>query len=307
VGTYGAERAASDRIAASGYDAVTDGGWEDHLRLGQDVRFVLAAVGGGGIRIGREIARKRIRHLETVAINCDPRVQGFDEFDCRIYLGPDSGAETDTGGSPLVGAMLARAAEPVLQRLFKGATFVIIVGSLGGGAGSGALPQVVEVACRNAAVVSVFVLKPFGCEGPRRSLADRSIARFQFLESFVEKKERDSASLRVLDNEVLTRTKPKIPFARISQHWAALIEDHIENSFLAPVESMLAAMEVSEALIAGPINRVPPIETVPIAVAPPPSDVVPGLPPGLPAAIAPGPDVELTFEIDDAPRPSPAS
>ncbi len=302
VGTYEAERTTSDRDSAPGYGEATDGGWENHLRLGQDVRFVLAAVGGGAIRIGREIARKHVRHLETVAINCDPKVQGFDEFDRRVYLGPDTGAETDTGGSPFVGGLLARAAEPALQRIFQGATFVIIVGSLGGGAGSGALPYVLEVASRNAEVVSAFVIKPFRCEGERRSLADRAIARLHFVESFVEKKERGLATLRTLDNESLVETQSRVPFARISQHWASLIEDHIEQSFLAPVESMLAATEVNEELLAGPINRLPVSEDpAPLNVVPTTPATAPALPPVLPSAG--GPEVELTFEVESGPRP----
>jgi hypothetical protein len=305
VGTYEGERTASERNSAPGYGEAIEVGWETHLRMGQDVRFVLAAVGGGAIRIGREIARKHIRHLETVAINCDPKVQSFDEFDRRVYLGPDSGAETDTGGSPIVGGTLAGAAEPALQRIFQGATFVIIVGSLGGGAGSGALPYVLEVAARNAEVVSAFVVKPFRCEGARRSLADRAIARLEFVESFVEKRERGFASLRTLDNEGLVETQARVAFSRVSQHWASIIEDHIENSFLAPVESMLSALEISEAMIAGPSNRVPTVEAIPPAVAPPPPTVAPGLPSELPPVPGASDEVEVTFEIESAPRPPP--
>ncbi len=306
MATYEGGRTSVERISASGYDEANEGTWESHLRLGQDVRFVLAAVGGGAIRVGREIAKNHLRHLETVAINCDPKVQGFEEFDRRVYLGPDTGVETDTGGSPIVGGMLARAAEPALQRIFQGATFVIVVGSLGGGAGSGALPHVLEVASRNAEVVSAFVIKPFRCEGARRSLADRSIARLEFVESFVAKRERGAASLRTLDNELLATSQGQIPFGRISQHWATLIEDHIVHSFLDPVESMLSAMEISEAMIEGPMNRVPLVEPVPLAVEPPAPAVAPGLPPGLPAAPAPSAEVELTFEVEDAPRPAPS-
>lgn len=301
--TYEAERRASDRITSSGADDGTDIGWESHLRLGQDVRFVLVAVGGGAVRIVREIARKHIRHLETVAINCDPKVQGFEEFDRRVYLGPDTGVETDTGGSAIVGGMLARAAEPALARIFQGATFVIVVGSLGGGAGSGAFPHVLDAASRNAEVVSAFVVKPFRCEGSRRSLAERSIARLQFVESFVEKKERGCATLRTLDNESLVESRGHVAFSRVSQHWASLIEEHIENSFLAPVESMLSAIEISEAAIAGPMNRLPPAEAVPTGIVPAAPDLAPPMPPGLPAAR--GPEVEVTFEIEDAPRPPP--
>ena len=303
MGTYEAERTVSERDSAPGYGAADDTGWETHLRLGQDVRFVLAAVGGGAIRIGREIARKHVRHLETVAINCDPKVQGFDDFDRRVYLGPDTGVETDTGGSPFVGGLLARAAEPALQRIFQGATFVIIVGSLGGGAGSGALPYVLEVASRNAEVVSAFVIKPFRCEGERRSLAERAIARLHFVESFVEKKERGLATLRTLDNESLVETQARTAFSRISQHWATLIEEHIEHSFLAPVEAMLSATEANEAIAAGPMNRIPLAEATPLDLVPSVPSAPPAPPPLIPAAQSDEGEVELTFEVENPPRP----
>jgi hypothetical protein len=303
VATYEAERATNDRSSAPGYGETGNDGWENHLRLGQDVRFVLAAVGGGAIRIGREIARRHIRHLECVAINCDPKVQGFDEFDRRVYLGPDSGADTDTGGSPVVGGVLARAAGPALQRIFHGATFVIVIGSLGGGAGSGALPYILEVASRNAEVVSVFVVKPFRCEGERRALADRAIGRLHFVESFVEKRERGFATLQTLDNESLVATQGRLAISRLSEHWAAVIEEHIERSFLAPAEAVLEAVEMSEVARLGPMNpasevTVPALEVVPSGPLP-----MPAMPPALPAAAARGPEVELTFEVDPEARP----
>ena len=303
MGTYEAERTTSDRSSAPGTGETDETGWESHLRLGQDVRFVLAAVGGGAIRIGREIARQHIRHLETVAINCDPKVQGFDEYDRRVYLGPDSGAETDTGGSPFVGGLLARAAEPALQRIFHGATFVIVIGSLGGGAGSGALPYVLEVASRNAEVVSVFVVKPFRCEGERRALADRAIGRLHFVESFVEKRERGFATLQTLDNESLIQSQGRVAFSHISQHWASVIEEHIERSFLAPAEALLEAAQMSQATAVTPMNRLSAAAVPALGLIPPGPAPMPGLPPGLPAVHGAGLEVELTFEIDNGVRP----
>jgi hypothetical protein len=305
VGTYEAERTTSERNSAPMTGETEETGWESHVRLGQDVRFVLAAVGGGAIRVGREIARQHIRHLETVAINCDPKVQGFDEYDRRVYLGPDSGAETDTGGSPFVGGLLARAAEPALQRIFHGATFVIVIGSLGGGAGSGALPYVLEVASRNAEVVSAFVIKPFRCEGDRRALADRAIGRLHFVESFVEKRERGFATLQTLDNESLIPTQGQIAFSRISQHWASVVEEHIERSFLAPAEALIEAAQLSQAALLAPMNRIPPAEVPALELVPPGSgpQLIPDMPPVLPAVRGGGPEVELTFEVDGEARP----
>jgi len=298
VASYEAGRATRDRNSAPD-DGAVDAGWEAQLRLGQDVRFVLAAVGGGGIRVAHEIARRHIRHLETVAINCDPKVQSFDEFDRRVYLGPDSGAEIDTGGSPIVGGVLARAAEPALDRIFQGATFVIVVGSLGGGAGSGALPHLLRVASRHAEYVSAFVIRPFRCEGERRALADRAIGQLHFVETFVEKREQGAASLRTLDNETLIASHGREAFNRVSTHWAGIIQDHIESSFIAPAEAILDAAQLTRAAYAPPINRIPEAELsnlLPVEIPAP--NPTPELEPLLPSArSSPGAEVELTLEI----------
>ncbi|HTW76648.1 MAG TPA: hypothetical protein VMG14_02655 [Thermoplasmata archaeon] len=278
-------------------------GWPNPIRLGQDVRFVLVAVGGGAIRVASQVASQHIRHLETVAINCDPCVQGHAEFDRRIYLGPDTGAETDTGGSPVVGGVLARAAEPALERVFRGATFVILVGSLGGGAGSGAFPHVLDVACRHAEVVSAFVIKPFRCEGDRRALADRAIGRLQLVTSYIDRHERSQARLTILDNEHLAHRSGGLAFTGVTRHWAKVIQDHIESSFVAPVEAMIEAIQFSRAAEIASIAALPPVEVPELEIVPPVAPPPVEMPPILPAA---GAEVELTFEIDSEVRPPPA-
>jgi hypothetical protein len=297
VAIYKGVDGANERITVP-EPSILEEAWANQLRLGQDVRFVLAAVGGGGIRIAREIARRHVRHLETVAINCDPKVQSFEEFDRRVYLGPDSGAERDTGGSPFVGGLLARAAEPALDRIFDGATFVIVVGSLGGGAGSGALPYILEVAARHAEVVSAFVVRPFSCEGDRRALADRALARLHFVEAFVEKREQGLASLRTLDNDALAAAQPTLAFNQLTRHWADLIQEHIETAFLAPTEALLNAADLARSARLVPMNTagedLPPTALTSPSVPAPPA---PDLAPLLPALSARGGEVELTFEI----------
>ncbi len=298
MASYEAGRATRDRNSAPD-DGAVDAGWEPQLRLGQDVRFVLAAVGGGAIRVAQEIARRHVRHLETVAINCDPKVQSFDEFDRRVYLGPDSGAEIDTGGSPIVGGVLARAAEPALDRIFQGVTFVIVVGSLGGGAGSGALPHLLRVASRHAEYVSAFVIRPFRCEGERRALADRAIGQLHFVETFVEKREQGAASLRTLDNETLIASHGREAFGHVSTHWADIIQNHIESSFIAPAEAILDAARLTRVAYSAPMNRIPEAELSTLVPAELPSPVpTPELEPLLPSARLSSPaEVEISFEI----------
>jgi len=275
------------------------------LRLGQELRVVLVAVGGGAVRIGRQIAREHLRHVETVAINCDPKVQGFEEYDRRLYLGPGTGEEIDTGGSPVVGGVLARAAEPSLRGVFQGASFVVVIGSLGGGAGSGALPHLLELASRHAAVVSAFVIKPFRCEGDRRALAERAIGRLRLGEAFAEKRERGHATLEVLDNEKLITSYGHRAFSAVGDHWAEVVRSHLEQAILAPAEAMLASLSVRPVVLASP-----PVAVAPEILAfpermPPAPPAAPELPPILPAARA-GAMAELTFEVESAtppPRP----
>lgn len=302
MATYESERARSEAIATNVLDTF-GGEHENHPRLGQDVRLVFVAVGGGAIRIGHDVARRHIRHLETVAINCDPKVEGFEEYDQRIYLGPDSGADRDTGGSPVVGGVLARAAEPALQRIFQGATFVVIVGSLGGGAGSGAFPHILDIASRNAEIVSAFVIKPFRCEGDRRALADRAIGRLHLVESFAEKRERGFATLQMLDNESLIPAFGKTAFREIGRHWAQLLEEHIETAFLLPAEALLGAARMSQLAQRVPLNEAGAVEAPALSLVPNAPGHGPEQAPLLPAALGASSEAELTFEVVSEVRP----
>ncbi|HTT26206.1 MAG TPA: hypothetical protein VMH90_04500 [Thermoplasmata archaeon] len=275
----------------------------ENLRLGQDVRFLFVAVGGGGIRVGREVARRHPRYVETIAIHCDASVQGMEEFDRRITLEPHTGDDPD---GPAAAGSLARAAEPALERIFDGAAFVTIVGSLGGTAGSGLFPSVVDAASRAAVVVSVFAIKPFAAEAERRGLADRTLGRLPFLEAFVEKQQRGGGRLAILDNEALAQRAPKMAFNGVARHWADLLQSYMEREIIHPAEAAVEASRIARVAEHGPMNR--PLEEE-AHLRPPPEESVPGvplMPRLLPAATAhPERDAELTFEIVGPTGPEP--
>lgn len=273
-------------------DGVEEGVIET-LRLGHDVRFMLVAVGGGAIRVGREIARRHPRYLETVAVNCDTRVQDAEEFDRRVFLGPPNAASTGAGGSPLQGAHLAQAAEPVLERMFEGATFVTILASLGGGTGTGALPYLVDAASRGAEFVTVFAIKPFGAEGDRRAVAERTLGRLHFVGGFVDKRETGRAWLHVLDNETLLKHQGALPFGRVAQHWAEVVGTYIEQSIVAPIEAVVESRRLEKVAESEPVRMPPPAPLDPLYPTAPE-------PPIGPMPLAPSMDAgtaELTFEI----------
>ena len=291
----GADRGASVGSPSSGSDEPNGAAISGTVRLGQDIRFVMIAVGGGAIRVARPIARRHLRHLETVAINCDPRVQDCEEFDRRVCLIPEVGGPADTCGSPLAGAVLARAAEPALRRLFDEAHFVTIIGSLGGGAGSGVLPNLLELASERSRHVTAFVLKPFACEGERRAIADRTIGRIHLLEGFSDLKNQNRAALHVLDNQSLVGPLGSRAFRNVSEHWAQVIGDYVEQNYLDVAEAFLHSM-LSPAIPATTVI-VPPTSVIGPGIAPP-AEMLPPIP-------AQHLEAELTFEVHSTVRPPP--
>jgi hypothetical protein len=292
--SHGADERGPDREEFVGLEELE----HESLRLGHDIRFLFVAVGGGGIRIGREVARHHPRYVETIAINCDASVQGLEEFDRRITLEARDGEELD---GPADAGHLARAAEPALERIFEGAVFVTVVGSLGGSAGTGLLPSVVEAASRSAVFVSVFAVKPFAAEHERRGIAERTLARLHFVESFVDKQQHGAGRLQVLDNEAIASRQPKMAFNGLARHWASLIEEFMERTFALPAEMAVEDLRQSQMMSAPPANRVPEGFLTPTPQEPEIPLVLPNDPRVLPAALAGPPsfpDVELTFEVE---------
>lgn len=299
VATFGdGPRARENDRTPERIEGVSDDFFVEAPRLGHDLRIILACVGGGAIRIGAEVARHHLRYLETVAINCDPRVQDREEFDRRVCLGPDRGDPADAGGSPAYGAQLARSALPALERIFEGSTFVTVIGSLGGGTGTGALPYVLDAAARSSQVLSVFAIKPFVVEGERRAVAERALGRLHFIESFVEKQERGAAQVQVLDNETLARGGGARRLGDVTAHWADLVATHIERAFIAPAESILEAHRAQSIASAFSVRASEPVLAPPPAPAPPFAPLLPHASWELPGAPPTPADAELTFEVD---------
>jgi len=303
-GVFEIEQRQGERSIDAGFAVGHDEDPLENLRLGRDIRFVLAGVGGGGIRISAEVARRRLPYLESVAINCDPRVQDLEEFDRRICLGPESGGDPDTGGSAVVGGHLARAAEPALERIFEGATFVTIIASLGGGTGTGALPFVLEAAARASSALKVFVVKPFECEADRRAVAERAIARLHFLDAFVERQLSHRATLQVLDNETLAREHRTLPVRRIDRFWGEVVARQVEDEMIRPAEMTLELERRANLVRSGLVSANLPLEP-PRALEPPvpPMPLAPQL--GLSGPGDSRPLAELTFEVLPSPQDEP--
>lgn len=219
---------------------------ERQFELGRDLRFLLVSVGGGGIRVGREVARRHIRHLETTAVNCDRRVLEEKLFDKQIFFGNWLGESlSDTGGSPAMGSAMAHASEEEFEEMFHGATCVTVVASLGGGSGTGILPILLEAltGSEDVAHLTLVLIKPFAVEEERRRVAERAMAGLYFVSGLTELIQKKRATVMVLDNENRAGTHGSLPLSRLISDYADQVANHIAK-YISVGEAEITAVKV---------------------------------------------------------------
>jgi hypothetical protein len=225
---------------------------ERRLELGEDLKFLLVAVGGGAIQVAKEVAKRDVRYLETVAVNCDKRVKDETMFDRSIYLGHWMGEDlADAGGSPSTANVLAHAAEDELDGLVDGATCVTVVASLGGGSGTGILPVLLDTMTRNPDVVhlTIFFIKPFACEEHRRHLAERALAGLYFIDGLTDLMQKKRVAVITLDNEETAREKGSLPMSHLVSFYGEIVAEHIAKYIsLSEIETTLSWMREGEML-----------------------------------------------------------
>ncbi len=73
-----------------------------------------------------------------------------------------------TGGDPDLGRTAAEEMSPAIKPVFEGVNVAVIITGLGGGTGSGAAPVIARLAHEAGALVLVFAMLPFDCEGRRK-------------------------------------------------------------------------------------------------------------------------------------------
>jgi cell division protein FtsZ len=132
-------------------------------------RILIAGVGNAGVAlIDRLTVAGFGSALELVAINTDSVSLGASVASRKVLIGSKTARGLGTGGDPEVGAASAEESEAELAEVFAGAHIVIVCAGLGGGAGSGAAPILVEFAKNQGALAIAVATLPFSFEGRRR-------------------------------------------------------------------------------------------------------------------------------------------
>ncbi len=131
-------------------------------------RTCIVALGGGAGNALNHLLPAGLPGVTTLAANTDAQDLKRSRAETTVLLGREVTRGLGANSDPEVGAQATNATADELRDGLLGARLVIVLGSLGGGTGSGAAPVIVELARAAGAVVVPIVTLPFAFEGRRR-------------------------------------------------------------------------------------------------------------------------------------------
>jgi cell division protein FtsZ len=131
-------------------------------------RIKVLGVGGGGSNMVNSMIDTGYDNIEFIVANTDAQALKLSKAPHKIQLGIKSTRGLGAGANPTVGRMAAEEDIHTLTRALKDADIVFLVGGLGGGTGSGALPVIARALKDKDMLTVAVVTKPFMVEGRRR-------------------------------------------------------------------------------------------------------------------------------------------
>ncbi len=128
---------------------------------------VIGIGGGGGSAINRMIQEK-LRGIEFVAVNTDAQALHINLAVNKIPVGKTVTRGLGAGMNPEMGRRSVEENANELRNVLAGTDMVFLTAGLGGGTGSGAIPEIAKIAKEAGALTVAVVTKPFGFEGAQR-------------------------------------------------------------------------------------------------------------------------------------------
>ncbi len=128
---------------------------------------VLGVGGGGGSAITRMI-QENLRGVDFVAVNTDVQALQQNPAGEKISIGKTITRGLGAGMNPDLGRRSAEENANDVRNVIGGSDMVFLTGGLGGGTGSGALPEIAKIAREAGALTVAVVTKPFSFEGAQR-------------------------------------------------------------------------------------------------------------------------------------------
>ncbi len=128
----------------------------------------IIGLGGAGIAVMEHIAPLALEGVSLAVLDTSGRTLGASRCAEQRLLGSRLLRGNGSGGDPDLGKVATEEELFNCQTLFQGVDLLILLGGLGGGTATGAMPVLARAAREAGTLVLALVSLPFEFEGPRR-------------------------------------------------------------------------------------------------------------------------------------------
>jgi len=146
------------------------------LKMGEfdshKANIVVMGAGGGGCNTITRLSDMNILGAKTIAVNTDAKHLDITHSDRRILIGRELTRGLGAGGYPTVGAKAAQESKDEIRKELENCDLLFLTCGLGGGTGTGALPEIAKIAKENKSIVISAVTFPFHMEKARMNKAE---------------------------------------------------------------------------------------------------------------------------------------
>ncbi|MBR6038654.1 MAG: cell division protein FtsZ [Candidatus Methanomethylophilaceae archaeon] len=140
--------------------------------------IAVVGVGGAGCNVISAFAGRGCP-VDTIAINTDKDALHKTVADEKIYICKAVLKGEGTRGDAELGRRCADIHKEEIRDALLGYDFVFVIGGLGGGTGTGAMPAVIDAAAAGGAKTYTLAISPFLFEGRRKVLAREAYQRIK--------------------------------------------------------------------------------------------------------------------------------
>ncbi len=150
-------------------------------------KIKVAGIGGGGGSALNRMITDDIKGVDFIAINTDVQALSQNLAGSKIAIGKTITRGLGAGMNPDIGCRAAEENQNEIRNALNGADMVFLTCGLGGGTGTGAIPEVAKIAKDLGALTVAVVTKPFSFEGAqRRRIADEGFERLiQYVDTII--------------------------------------------------------------------------------------------------------------------------
>ncbi|KAA3616545.1 MAG: cell division protein FtsZ [Calditrichaeota bacterium] len=165
-------------------------------------RIKVVGCGGAGNNTITRMVEIGVPGVQSITINTDAQDLLYADADEKILIGKEITNGLGAGSDPEIGERSARETEAEITALLENTDLVFVTCGLGGGTGTGSAPIVAEIARNLGALTISVVTVPFTDEG---------IMRYENAMQGLEKLEKNSDTVIVVQNDKLIEIVPDMP------------------------------------------------------------------------------------------------